>query len=178
MKAADVMTDGVVSVDPDLTVEDVAKLMLARGISAVPVIGTHGQLVGMVSEGDLMRRGEIGTQKRRSWWLEHSRRQAHACGGVHQGARAQGTRRHDPSGRVGRRRRRRSSNIVELLEKHNIKRVPVVNDGRVVGIVSRANLLRAFASRAPKARPRRDDDSRSASGCSSISADSPGGATA
>lgn len=149
MKAADVMTDSVVSVDLNFPVEDVAKLMLARGISAVPVIGAHGQLVGMVSEGDLMRRGEIGTQKRRSWWLSILADKP-TLAAEYTKARARKARDVMTHPVVAVETTTPIVEIVELLDKHNIKRVPVVNDGRVVGIVSRANLLRAFASRAPK----------------------------
>ena len=150
MKAADVMTDGVVSVDPDLLVEQVAKLMLERGISAVPVIGAHGQLLGIVSEGDLMRRSEIGTQKRRSWWLNLlSDKPTLAADYTKERARkARDVMTHPV---VSVEASASLPDIVELLEKHKIKRVPVVSEGRVVGIVSRANLLRAFASRASKA---------------------------
>jgi CBS domain-containing protein len=152
MKAADIMTDNVVSVDPDLPVEDVAKLMLGQGISAVPVVGAHGQLIGIVSEGDLIRRSELGTQKRRSWWLDILTDKP-TLAADYTKARARRTRDVMTHPVVSIAETTPIEEIVELLEKHHIKRVPVVRDGRVTGIVSRANLLRAFASRAPKVAP-------------------------
>ena len=70
MRAADVMTTDVVSVGPDARVVEVAETLLASRISAVPVIGERGELVGIVSEGDLMRRSETRTDRRWAWWLE------------------------------------------------------------------------------------------------------------
>ena len=71
MKALDVMTSSVISVTPETTVRDAAKLLVQHRISAMPVVDGDGQLIGMVSEGDLLHRTEIGTEKsHRSWWLE------------------------------------------------------------------------------------------------------------
>ena len=69
MKARDVMVSPVISVKPSCTVKEVAQTLLERRISAVPVVDDTGKLVGIVSEGDLMHRAEIGTQRRHSWWL-------------------------------------------------------------------------------------------------------------
>jgi CBS-domain-containing membrane protein len=69
MIAADVMTRNVISVPPDATVADAVELMLGRGISGLLVVDTSGMLAGIVTEGDLLRRDELGTQRRRSWWL-------------------------------------------------------------------------------------------------------------
>ena len=69
MKARDVMVSPVISVKPSCTVKEVAKTLLERRISAVPVVDDTGKLVGIVSEGDLMHRAEIGTERRHSWWL-------------------------------------------------------------------------------------------------------------
>jgi len=71
MKAADVMVCSVISVRPNARVEEVASILLASRISAVPVIDEQGELLGIVSEGDLMRRAEAGTDRSRSWWLEY-----------------------------------------------------------------------------------------------------------
>jgi CBS domain-containing protein len=145
MKAADVMVSNVISVGPQASVQEVADLLLRNRISAAPVIGPEGELVGIVSEGDLMRRPEVGTERRQSWWLSlltsseamasdyiksHSRKVVDVM-----------TRRvvtATPDTPVG--------DIATLLEKHGIKRVPIVAEGKVVGIVSRANLLQALAS--------------------------------
>ena len=69
MKAADVMVRNVITVGPDACVQDVAHILLTARISGVPVVGANGELVGIVSEGDLMRRVEAGTGRRRPWWL-------------------------------------------------------------------------------------------------------------
>jgi CBS domain-containing protein len=69
MKAADVMVRNVITVGPDACVQDVAHILLTARISGVPVVGANGELVGIVSEGDLMRRAEAGTGRRRPWWL-------------------------------------------------------------------------------------------------------------
>lgn len=145
MKAKDVMTPSVVSVHPSLSVGEVAKLMLARGISGVPVIDAVGGLVGVVSEGDLMRRRELGTEKNRSWWLKvFATDDMLANDYVKARARTVADIMSQPAISVT--EEAPIAEIVELLDRHRIKRVPVTRDGRVVGIVSRVNLLRAFAS--------------------------------
>jgi CBS domain-containing protein len=139
------MTRSVVSVDPDLPVTEVARLMLGRNVSAVPVVEPGGRLIGMISEGDLMRRAELGTEKHRSWWLRVI---------TEKGTLAEEfTKTHARKARdvmtrdvVSVSETASVTEIVDLLEQHRIKRVPVVRDGTIVGIVSRANLLRAFAS--------------------------------
>src|SRR6185369_7474544 len=109
-----------------------------------PVLDGHGHLIGIVSEGDLMRRAELGTERKRSWWLEvlaEDNVRAHEFVKLHgQKARDIMTREvitvHEDTP---------IQEIVTMLEEHRIKRVPVVRGRRPVGIVSRANLLRAFA---------------------------------
>jgi CBS domain-containing protein len=152
MVARDVMTKRVVTVGPETPVQKIAQLLLERRISAVPVVDGEGRILGIVSEGDLIRRPEIGASPRRSWWLA-------LLGDVEEGAaeyvKTHGGRARDvmtakvitvaedaPLGEIAR-----------LLEERRIKRVPVVRRGKLVGIVSRADLLRALAS--AKARPRR-----------------------
>lgn len=145
MKAADVMTRNVVTVSPESSVREVARLLLAHRISAVPVVDGSGELVGVVSEGDLMRRGEGAGRSRRSWWLEMmSSNEALADAYVRSHA--------DKVGDVMTRKvvtAELGTSLAEIaarLEKNGIKRVPIVMDGKVVGIVSRANLLQAWAS--------------------------------
>jgi CBS domain-containing protein len=145
MKAADVMVTDVITVRPEMTVQEVAEILLDNRISAVPVVDADGHLIGIVSEGDLIRRAEIGTDKRRSWWLNlltlpeirasefvksHARKVADVM------TQRVITATEDAS----------LGEIATLLEKHGIKRVPIVRGDRVVGLVSRANLLQAFAS--------------------------------
>ena len=145
MKAADVMVTNVITVGPDACVQDVARILLSSRISGVPVVGSDGRLLGMVSEGDLLRRVEAGTGRRRPWWLalltgrevlasefvrEHSRRVTDVM------TRNVVTATPDTP----------LSTIANLLERNAIKRVPIVENDKVVGIVSRANLLQALAS--------------------------------
>jgi CBS domain-containing protein len=144
MRAADVMTTDVISVSPSQSVQDVADLLLANRISAVPVLLEGGELIGIVSEGDLMRRAEAGTARRRSWWLELLAAPETADTYV----REHGRQVADVMTRylvtVG--PETPLSEIADLMEKKAIKRVPVVDEGRLVGIVSRANLLQALAA--------------------------------
>ena len=149
MKAADVMVSKVITVGPTTTIQEVASILLANRISAVPVVGEHGELIGIVSEGDLIRRIEVGTARRRSWWLGLlASNRALATEYVMSNARKVAdimTRRvvtATPNTPLG--------DIATLLEKNSIKRVPIMNDGKIVGIVSRANLVQALASMAKK----------------------------
>ena len=144
MLAKDIMTADVVTITPEASVEEIAKLLLARGISGVPVVDAEGALVGLVSEGDLIRR-EGDAEHHSSWWLNlfaGPEEQARDYIKVH-GRRAEEVMTREvvtvgeetPVGEIAR-----------LLEKRRIKRVPVVRDGRIVGIVSRANLLHGLAT--------------------------------
>lgn len=143
MFAADVMTHDVVTVHTDATVKEIAEILLAKGISGVPVVDAAGALVGVVSEGDLLHRVETETERRRSWWLELlADREQMAQDFVKSHARKAG----DVMTRqvVTVKPDTPLSDVSALLEKHKIKRVPVVDGGKVVGIVSRANLLKAL----------------------------------
>ena len=144
MHAIDVMTSEVISVDENATVPAVAKLLAERGISAVPVVDKDNRVIGMVSEGDLLHRAETGTERRRSWWLEMMASTNKLAGDYIK----------SHSGRVKDVMTRNVLSVTEttsvsdiavLLETNRIKRVPVVRDGKLVGIVSRANLVRALA---------------------------------
>lgn len=158
LHARDVMTRDVISIRPDATVVDAARLMIKHKISAVPVL-EGGRLTGIISEGDLVHRAEIGTaEKRRSWWLRLLSDTATLADDY--------TRSH--SRRVGDVMTRRVytiaeitpvAKIAELLDRHQIKRAPVLRGENVVGIVSRADLLKAIvvaADAIPHA-PMRDD---------------------
>ncbi|MGH7369638.1 MAG: CBS domain-containing protein [Candidatus Methylomirabilaceae bacterium] len=147
MKAKDIMTTKVVAVGPEMPVNAVAALLLDRHISAVPVIDDERRLLGIVSEGDLMRRGEAAP--RRSWWLT-------LFGEAEEMARefvkTHGLRAKDVMTRevVTVTEGTSVADIAAVLEARGFKRVPVVRDGRLVGIVSRADLLRAMAARGIK----------------------------
>ena len=150
MKARDVMVSPVITVGDDATVQDVAKTMMARRISAVPVIDKAGKLVGVVTEADLMHRIEAGTERPYSWWLHMlSGDRAMAADYVKSHARKIAdvmTREVKAAGPET-----PLVDIAELFETHHVKRVPIVNEaGDLVGIVSRANIVQAVASARPK----------------------------
>lgn len=145
MRAADIMVSNVVTVTPTQTVQEVAEILLERRISGVPVLNSAGGLVGIVSEGDLMRHADAGTQHRRSWWL---RLLMGREGLAHDYAKEHARRVEDVMTRqvVTAAPDASVSELAELLERNGIKRVPIVRDRKVVGIVSRANLLQALAA--------------------------------
>jgi CBS domain-containing protein len=144
MKASDVMVSNVVTVGPDASVQDVANILLHNRISAVPVVGADGEILGIVSEGDLINRPETKAAHRKSWWLEaltsketsaadYVRSHSHKVSDVmtHNVITA------SPETSV--------SEVAALLERNRIKRVPIVENKKLVGIVSRANLLQGLA---------------------------------
>lgn len=155
MKAVDVMVRDVITIGPDADIAEAAKLLVEHDISALPVLDDDKRLVGIISEADLLRREEIGTEVRRPWWLEavtpattlaaefaaaHGKKVAEvmsthviSCG-------------EDTS----------LAEIAATLERNRIKRVPITRDGSLVGIVSRSNLIQALATSA--AHPGEDID--------------------
>ncbi len=152
MLAKDIMTTDVVTITPEASVEEIAKLLLARGISGVPVVDAEGALVGLVSEGDLIRR-EGDAEHHRSWWLNlfaGPEEQARDYIKVH-GRRAE---------EVMTREVVTVGEIARLLERRRIKRMPVMRDGRIVGIVSRANLLQGLATHENRLRTTPSPDER------------------
>jgi CBS domain-containing protein len=157
MKASDVMVRSVITVGPDLSVQAVASTLLENRISAVPVVDRDCKLVGIVSEGDLLRRAETQTERRRSWWLEAlTSTQMLAA----EFAKTHGHKASDVMTRevVTAAPDTPLREIADLLEKHGIKRVPIVQDGLLVGIVSRANLLQALASSGELFAPEKGDE--------------------
>ena len=156
MEAKDVMTRDVVTVGPDTPVQEIAATLLDRRISAVPVVDGGNRLLGIVSEGDLMRRAETGTERHASWWLAMltlPETDARRFVKTH--------------GRFARDVMTRDvvsvpedcplREVAEVLENHRIKRVPVLRDGTLVGIVSRADLLRGLAAIERPPAPSADD---------------------
>lgn len=148
MQVKDVMTPRVVSVEPTASIETAARLMLARHISGLPVVERDGTLVGMVTEGDFLRRAEIGTEQRRSGWLAflagsgrmaadyvqtHSRRVEEVM--------TRGAVTASPEDTL--------EAAVGTMVQRRVKRLPVLENGRLVGIVARSDVLRAFARRSP-----------------------------
>jgi CBS domain-containing protein len=152
MKAGDIMSPRVVSIAPDANVLEAIRLMLQKHISGLPVIDKSGALVGVVTEGDFLRRSETGTERKRPRWLEFlmgPRRMADEY--VHTHARKVDdvmtrepiTVTEDAS----------LDEVVRIMERKRIKRLPVMRGKEVVGIVSRANLLHALASLGAAAPP-------------------------
>ena len=145
MKARDIMSLKVVTVSPSTSVRDLAALMVEKHVSGLPVVSDDGKLVGIISEKDLLRRPELDTEKHRRRWANFfstTDQQAREFTKSHALRAADvmtGTVIHvfedTPLGEV-----------VSLMEKHNVKRLPVLSDGKLVGIVSRADLLRALAA--------------------------------
>ena len=151
MRASDIMTTSIITCGPDMSVRQAAGTMVFAGISGMPVVDESGRLLGIVTEGDLLHRAEIGTgSKHRAWWLEMV---ASTTELATQYVKEHGKKVRDvmntdvatvtESCPV--------ADIAELLERRRIKRVPVMRDGKVVGVVSRANLIRALVTMAPDA---------------------------
>ena len=157
MNASDVMSGDVVTVRDDAPVLQVVRLMLARGISGVPVVDAGGVVVGIVSEGDLLRRAELGTEKHKGSWRQFFTGTASLAEDY---VRTHGTLARDIMSRgvVCVQKDTPLSEIADLMEENRIKRVPVLDGDKLVGIVSRSNLLRALASMAPAAEPAETDD--------------------
>ncbi len=144
MLAKDVMTTEVITVDEKTPISSVARLLAERGISAVPVIDAARRVIGIVSEGDLLHRGETGTERRRAWWLDLLASNAElARDYVKSHARTVGEVMTRDVISVS--ETTPIADIAILLETRGIKRVPVLRDGRLAGIVSRANLVQALA---------------------------------
>jgi CBS domain-containing protein len=151
MQARELMTTDVVAVHQETPVREIARLLLERHVSAAPVIDAAGAVVGMVSEGDLIGRGEPEREARRDWWLEllaeGEALSPDFLKGLRQPERTARDVMSAPIISVG--ERQEASEIAALLSQYRIKRVPVVRKGRLVGIVSRADLLRAIAAGEP-----------------------------
>jgi len=157
MKARDVMTWGIISVEPDASVERAALLMLQNEISGLPVVDPKGNLVGIVTEGDFLRRGEIGTQRRRPRWLEFvigpgrlATEYVRTSGRKVSEIMTPNPHTLTPDTPL--------EEIVSVMERHRIKRLPVLEDGKAVGIVSRANLMHPLAGLAREAKKPTESD--------------------
>ena len=138
------MTRDVITVGPETTIVEAANVMLANRISGLPVLGSGGELLGVVSEGDFLRRAEIDTLQKRSRWMSMLLGSGTSA---EEFVRLRGR-------KVGEVMTREPVTVIEqtsllaivdLMEKNNIKRVPVMRSSQLVGIVSRSNLLQAVA---------------------------------
>jgi CBS domain-containing protein len=158
MRAHQIMTRSVVTVAPDATILEAANIMLRQHVSGLPVVDAAGKLVGIVSEGDFIRRSEIGTQRKRGRWLKFLLGAGSAATDyVH----AYGRKISDvmTSEPLTVTENAMLEEIVTLMETNGVKRLPVMNGDKLVGIVSRANLLQAVASLAREIPdPTADDD--------------------
>ncbi|SEJ81180.1 CBS domain-containing protein [Paraburkholderia diazotrophica] len=152
MRALDIMTTSVVTATPDMTIHDAARLFVDNHISGMPVVDENGKVVGIVSQGDLLHRVENGTgHGRRRWWLEfllsspreqaarYVKEHGHVVGDVM------------CNQVISISDDMPLAEIADLMERRHLKRVPVLKDGKLVGIVSRSNLIRALASVVPAA---------------------------
>jgi CBS domain-containing protein len=139
------MTKRVVSISPDASILVAADLMLKHHISGLPVIDNHAKLVGIITEGDFLRRAEIDTEPKRSSWLDALRGTSDATAEyVHShGLSVKDVMTANP---ITVKEGTPLDEAVHLMENRNIKRLPVLRDGNIVGILSRANLVRALVS--------------------------------
>jgi CBS domain-containing protein len=150
MQARDVMVSPVITAKKSTTVREVAKLLLEKRISAVPVVDSVGKLVGIATESDLMRRTEAGTEHRYSWWVHFLAGDATVAADY---VKSHAAKIEDvmTSNVVTAAPETPLHEIATLLEEHQIRRVPIVDKvGNLVGIVSRANLIQIVASARPK----------------------------
>jgi CBS domain-containing protein len=150
MKARDIMVAPVITAKPQSSIKEVARKLVEKRISALPVVDNDGRLVGLVSEGDLMHRAEAGTERRRSWWLrlissdealarDYIEAHTHKIADVM----SRDVITAAPDTPLG--------EIAMLMEQNAVKRIPIVNDnGELIGVVTRANLVQAIATAPPE----------------------------
>jgi len=157
MQVYNVMTTDVITVEPDASIMRAIRLMLQKRISGLPVVGADGQVTGIVTEGDFLRRGELGTQRRRPRWIEFligpgrlASEYVQACGRKVEDIMTANVIAISPTASL--------REAVELMERKRIKRLPVLEGGKLVGIISRANLLHALASLSAEAKAPAGDD--------------------
>jgi CBS domain-containing protein len=158
MRAHQIMTRPVITVTPETTIVDAANTMLQKHVSGLPVVDAAGKLVGIISEGDFIRRSEIGTQRKRGQFLKFILGPGQqAADFVHEHGRKIAEIMTPEPLTIG--EDTPLEEIVQLMEKNHVKRLPVTRGDKVVGIVSRANLLQAVASLAREfPDPTADDD--------------------
>ena len=159
MRAHQIMTRKVITVKADTSIRDAADLMLQHHISGLPVVDVTGKLLGIVSEGDFMRRGEIGTQGPRIRWLDFLMGAGKsAVDYVHAYGRKVGEIM-TQDGLVTATEDMPLEELVRMMERGNVKRLPVLRGDALIGIVARSDLLRAVASLARDVPdPTADDD--------------------
>jgi len=157
MKVVDVMTREVVSIAPDASVMEAVRLMLQHKVSGLPVIDAAGRLQGVVTEGDFLRRVETGTERKRSRFVEFLLGPGRLAEDyVHASGRKVDEVMTPEPRTVG--EDEPLEKVVHLMERYRVKRLPVLRGDKVVGIVTRQNLMRALASLALAAHPVAADD--------------------
>jgi CBS domain-containing protein len=144
MKAQDVMTKSVATVQPGTSIQEIAALMVEKHISGIPVVGDDGKVLGMVSQSDLLHRAEVGTERKHKWWfriLADNRDMAREY------AKAHGLRASDVMTRyiISVKPDAELSDVADILDNNKIKRVPVIDGDRLVGIITRGDLVRALS---------------------------------
>ncbi len=161
MNAADIMTGDVLTVNGDASVLDAARTMLRHRVSGVPVVDWNGKLSGMLTEGDLLHRAETGTERHRAHWLELLLGPGRAAAD-YTAAHAHKVSEVMTDQVVSIAPDTTLEQAAALMERHKVKRLPVVANGKLIGIVSRADFLRALVERAEKeaATPATDDEIR------------------
>lgn len=149
MRAKDVMVRDVVTARPDMSVAEAVELLAEHDVNALPVVDDDDRVVGVVSEADLVRREEIDPVKHRPWWIEAITPATRLAAEF---AKSHGRRVEEvmTTQVVSATEDASLAEIAALLERHRIKRVPIIEDGKLVGIVSRANLIQAMATSRPQ----------------------------
>jgi CBS domain-containing protein len=144
MQAKDIMTRDVVTVPPSASVREAAKLMTERRLSGLPVVTSDGRPVGMLTASDLLHRVETGTERRQSWFSGFFTNPDEMA---RQYAKAHGLKAHEVMSRhvITVRDDASLSEVAEVLDRNGLKRVPVVRDGVLVGIISRSDLVRVLS---------------------------------
>ncbi|MFB9261603.1 CBS domain-containing protein [Bradyrhizobium erythrophlei] len=158
MRAHQIMTKHVIGVSRHTSILDAAKIMLRCHVSGLPVLDEKGKLIGTVSEGDFLRRAEIGTGRKRSAWLELFTGVGRAATDfVHEhGRKVEDVMTASP---ITVEEQTPLDEIVHLMQKHGVKRLPVMNGQAMVGIVTCADILQAVASMAHQVPDPTADDS-------------------
>ena len=157
MKASEVMARDVVTVSPQTTVKEIAQLMAERRISGVPVVDASGKLAGIISESDLLHRAETGTERRRKWWLgafvdSDQLAREYAASHARKASDIMSTRVTTVDANMD------LGEVADLLDRRKLKRVPVVEGGKLVGIITRGDLVRALVARQGQASVAPGDD--------------------
>ena len=159
MKAQDIMTKMVITIGPDTPVRAIATLLTEKRISGVPVLGNDGAVLGMVSHGDLLHRWEIGTEPKQKWWLKAF---ADPDALARAYTKTHGLEAKDVMNRhvVSVSENAEMADVAAILDRNGINRVPVMRDGKLVGLITRSDLVKAL-SRVPEQAGRASADSGS-----------------